>query len=74
MTLCLRSMKRLATLLLLAAFAACDKRPTVEETEALEQANRAAAAKAASPSPTPGNWMWKDYKNPLSKKPTPVRR
>lgn len=71
-------MKRIAAALLIAAFAACEKKPTVEEVEAREQAKKAeevkaADVKAAKASPTPKNWMWKEYQNPLEKKPTPRR-
>lgn len=66
-------MKRLVPLLLVIAFAACEKKPSVEEVEALEEAKKAAEVKATpKASPTPkGNWMYKGYQNPLEKKPAP---
>jgi hypothetical protein len=75
MKLSCRAMKRLAALLLIVAFAACEKKPSAEELEALEEAKKAAEVKAAaakaSPTPKKGDWMLKDYKNPLEKRPTP---
>lgn len=65
-------MKWIAAALMVTAFAACEKKPTAEEIEAVEEARKAAEIKAAaSPAPTPKPWMWKDYTNPLDKKPTP---
>jgi hypothetical protein len=67
-------MKRLVPLLLVIAFAACERKPSAEEVAALEEAKKAAEVKAAAakPSPTPkGDWMFKSYQNPLEKRPPP---
>lgn len=39
--------------------------PGATPTPAPSPASTAAANAAGKASPTPGNWMWKDYKNPL---------
>lgn len=55
-------MKLLLTwFLALAAYTACERKPTEEEVAR----QRAAEAAKRSPSPKPGDWMWKKYRNPL---------
>ncbi|MEA3210562.1 MAG: hypothetical protein QOE70_3619 [Chthoniobacter sp.] len=61
-------MRILSAALMLVLFVACEKKPTEEEVEAKKEEARTAAARA-TPTPKPGDWMWKQYNNPLDKKP-----
>jgi hypothetical protein len=49
----------------------CERKPSEEELarqrQMAEEAAEAVQAKA-KPTPKPGDWMWKDYKNPLESK------
>lgn len=59
-------MKFVLLALLMLSCAACEKKPTEEELK--EQREKAAAQARITPAPKPGDWMWKDRKNPLEKK------
>ena len=58
-------MRFLAVALVLVVFSGCEKKPTEEEIEQ----KRAAEVIKRSPTPKPGEWMWKNRNNPLEKKP-----
>ena len=63
-------MKRLClSALLVLAFAACERKPTEEEIATVRKAEEASRPAPASPSPKPGDWMWKDRKKPFDDKP-----
>ena len=55
--------------LLALAFIACEKKPSEEEVAAAAEKKAVEIQKAkASPTPKPGDWRIKDYKNPLDPK------
>ncbi len=59
----------LFTALLALAFTACEKKPSEEEVAAAEVQKAAEIQKAnATPTPKPGDWRLKNYKNPLDQK------
>ena len=62
-------MHRLLLLTALLVFTACEKKPTEEEVIAAEEKKAAEIQQArATPTPKPGDWRIKDYKNPLDTK------
>ena len=59
----------LLTALLALAFTACEKKPSEEEVAAAVEKKAVEEQKArATPTPKPGDWRIKDYKNPLDPK------
>jgi hypothetical protein len=63
------------SVLLMCACVACEPKPSPEEM--VEQAKAAEAARATprtTPKPKPGDWMLKNYQNPLEPKKKPGQR
>lgn len=62
-------MRRLLPILIGTVFLAngCDsqKEKELAEAKAREEEAAARAARAAHATPKPGDWMWKNYRNPL---------